>query len=513
MRGHITMRKIREILRLKFALEMGNQKIANSLAISSSTVHECLRRANLANLSWPLPDNIDDEILEKQLYSPPRQAIPKEERGELDWSKIHDELKRKHVTLMLLWNEYRESYPMGIGYSRFCDLYLLWKKPLDTWMRQDHKAGEKMFVDYAGGTIPISDGQGYIHQAQIFVAVLGASGYIYAEATMTQSLQDWIESHCRALKFFGGVPEISVPDNLKNCTVLAHRYEPDINPTYHDLAKHYGFVVMPARVRKPKDKSLAEKSVQIIQYQILAKLRDQTFFSLVEVNEPIAILLKKINSQAFQKLSGSRLSQFEKLDKPALKPLPSTPYKFAEWAKARLGPDYHIELDKHFYSVPYTFIKKILDVRFTDQTVEIFYRSKRIAVHMRSYIHRRHTTLKEHMPKAHQKYVEWTPERIINWARKIGMATAQLVEKVIETKEHPQLAFRACLGILHLGKSYTELRLEAACVRALKIGAYSYHNIASILKNNLDNVPVSSSETLTATKEEHENIRGGDYFE
>jgi transposase len=437
------MRKIREILRLKSVLNAGNQKIANSLAISSSTVHECLRRANLANLGWPLPDDLDDEMLEKKLYSPPRRKIPTEERGELDWPKIHEELKRKHMTLMLLWNEYRELHSAGLGYSQFCRIYLLWKKQLETWMHQDHKAGEKMFVDYAGGTIPISDGRGGIHQAQIFVAVLGASGYIYAEATMTQSLPDWIESHCRAFKFFGGVPEISIPDNLRNCTILANRYEPDINPTYHDLANHYGFVVMPARVRKPKDKSLAEKSVQIIQYQILAKLRDQIFFSLVEVNEPIAILLEKINLQAFQKLPGSRLSQFEKLDKPALKPLPSTPYKFAEWAKVRAGCDYHVEVDKHFYSVPYTFIKKTLDVRFTDQIVEVFYRSKRIASHMRKYIQRKHTTLPEHMPKAHQKYAEWTPERIINWARKIGVATAQLVEKVIETKEHPQLAFRA----------------------------------------------------------------------
>lgn len=512
MRGHITMRQIREILRLKFAFENSNQKIAQSLAISSSTVYECLRRASAAGLSWLLPDDLDDEVLEQKLYPPPRK-ISSEERGELNWIKIHEELKRKHVTLMLLWNEYRERQPNGLGYSQFCELYLQWKKQLETWMRQDHKAGEKMFIDYAGDTVPINDGQGGVHQAQVFVAVLGASGYIFAEATMTQTLPDWIGSHCRALEFFCGVPELSIPDNLRNCTTLSNRYEPDINPTYHDLARYYGFAIMPARVRMPKDKSLAEKSVQIVQYQILAKLRDQTFFSLGDLNEPIAILLKKVNSQPFQKLPGSRLSQFEKLDKPALKPLPSIPYKFAEWKKASLGPDYHIELDKHYYSVPYTFIKKILDVRFTDQTVEVFYRSKRIASHMREYTHRKHTTLKEHMPKAHQKYVEWTPERIISWAKKIGTATSQLVEKVIATKEHPQLAFRSCLGILRLGKSYSEPRLEAACNRALKIGAYSYKSIESILKNNLEQVPVSDSEALTATKETHENVRGGDYFE
>lgn len=511
MRGHITMRKIREILRLKFELNNSNRFISQSMAISHSTVRDCLRRANLANLGWPLPDDLDDDVLEQKLYPAPSK-ISLEARGELDWIKTHEELKRKHMTLMLLWNEYRELHPAGLSYSQFCHLYLTWKKQLDTWMRQDHKAGEKMFIDYAGDTVPISDGKGGVHQAQIFVAVLGASNYIYAEATMTQALPDWIESHCRALKFFGGVPELAVPDNLKNCTTLANRYEPDINPTYHDLANHYGFAVMPARVKTPKDKSLAEKSVQIIQCQILAKLRDQTFFSLEELNEAIAILLEKINSQPFQKLPGSRLSQFEKLDKPALKPLPNTPYKFAEWKKARPGPDYHIELDEHYYSVPYTFIKKSLDVRFTNQTVEVFYRSKRIAAHMRKYKYG-HSTLTEHMPKAHQKYAEWTPERIISWARKIGTATSQLVENVIATKEHPQLAFRACLGILRFAKSYSEPRLEAACGRALKIGAYSYKSIASILKNNLDHVPVSESETLTATKETHENVRGGDYFE
>ncbi len=512
MRGHVTMRKIREILRLKFEYKTGNKKIATSLAISSSTVHECLRRANLAGLRWPLPDDLDDEMLEQKLYLPPRKKTAVE-RGELKLAKIHEELKRKSMTLMLLWDEYKELHPAGISYSRFCHIYRKWKKQLDVWMRQDYKAGEKMFVDYAGDTVPISDGQGNVHQTQIFVAVLGASNYTFAEATMTQTLPDWINSHCRALKFFGGVPELSVPDNLKNCTILANRYEPDINPTYHDLAKHYGFAIMPARVRKPKDKSLAEKGVQHIQYQILARLRNQVFFSLSELNEAIAILLEKINSQPFQKLPGSRLSQFEKIDKPALKPLPNIPYKFAEWKKAIPGCDYHVEVDKRFYSVPYTLIKKELDVRFTDQTVEVFYRLKRVAAHIRNYGNRKHITLTEHMPTSHQKYVEWTPERIINWAGKIGISTAQLIEKVIATKEHPQIAFRSCLGILHLGKSYTNLRLDSACNRALKIGAYSYHSIVSILKNNLDNVPVSSSETLTATKETHENIRGGDYFE
>ena len=504
------MRKIRELLRLKWELKNSNQKIAISLAMSSSTVHECLRRASLAQLSWPLPDDLDDEILEQRLYPPPKK-ISMEARGEIDWSKINEELKRKHMTLMLLWDEYRAQNPEGLRYSQFCHLHRQWKNQLEAWMRQDHKAGEKIFVDYAGDTVPIHDGAGNTHCAQIFIAVLGASNYTYAEATMTQSLPDWIGSHSRALSFFGGVPELVIPDNLKAGVSHANRYEPDINPTYHDLADYYGFAIMPARVRAPKDKSKVEKAVQHVECQILARLRNQKFFTLDELNDAIAVLLEKINRQPFQKLPGSRFSQFEKLDKPVLKPLPGEPYVFAEWKKVRPGPDYHIELDKHYYSVPYTLIKKSLDARFTTETVEVFYRLKRVAAHVRSYKYG-HTTLVEHMPKAHQKYAEWTPERIINWARKFGIATAELIEKIIAERVHKQQAFRSCLGVLRLGKSYGDLRLEAACKRALAIGAYSYKSVDSILKNKLEQMPVTSSEALKATKESHEYVRGGDYF-
>ena len=510
MRGHITMRKIRELLRLKWELKNSNQNIATSLVISSSTVHDCLRRAISAKLSWPLPDDLTDEVLEQKLYPAPKKISP-EARGELDWHKVYEELKRKHMTLMLLWDEYRGQYPEGIGYSQFCYLYREWESKLEVWMHQDHKAGEKMFVDYAGDTVAINDGNGGSYPAQIFIAILGASNYTYAEATATQSLSDWIGSHCRALDFFGGVPELVVPDNLKAGVSQAHRYEPDINPTYSDLANYYGFAIMPARVRAPKDKSKVEKAVQHVECQILARLRNRIFFSLAELNDAIAILLEKINTQPFQKLPGSRFIQFEKLDKPALKPLPNNPYEFAEWKKAKLGPDYHIELERHYYSAPYAFTKKILDVRYTSQTVEIFYRSQRIAVHVRRYKYG-YSTQVEHMPKAHQKYAEWTPERIVNWAQKTGEMTAEFIKKIITSKVHPQLAFRSCLGILRLGKIYGDKRLELACRRALTIGSYSYKSIESILKNNLDQRPVTISQSLTTTKQTHENVRGGEYF-
>lgn len=509
MRGHVTMRKIREILRLKFMLNKSNRFIAKSMNTSRNTIKDCINKANLANIGWPIPDDLDDDILEQKLY-PMLQAIKNDNRKDLDWAKINEELKRKSVTLALLWNEYIELNPSGISYSNFCRSYSLWCNKLEAWMRQDYKAGEKMFVDYAGDTVPVII-DGVEHKAQIFVAVLGASNYTYAEATLTQSMQDWTESHSRAFAFFGGVPELVVPDNLKSGIEFAHRYEPDANSTYQDLADHYGVAIMPARVRSPKDKTLAEKGVQHTQCQILAKLRNKKYFSLLELNQDIWVELKKINSQPFQKLPGSRLSQYEKLEKPALRPLPIAPYKYAEWAKTTLGYDYHIEVNRHLYSVPYTFIKKKIVIRFTSNVVEAFYRSKRIASHMRQYTPGR-TSLIEHMPKSHQEHASWNYEKIIDCAQKIGSSTLKLLEKIMETNPHKQIGVKACLGIIRLCKSYTDVRVEAACARALKYETYSYKNIESILKNKLDHVPVEDTETLTTTKEDHENIRGGDYF-
>lgn len=509
------MRKIREILRLKVECHRSNQDIGKSLAISSSTVSGCLRRFTDSKLGWPLPEEVDDEALEHKLY-PPAQKITPIERGEIDWVVVHQELRRKNVTLMLLWNEYREQHPQGLRYSQFCNLYHIWGNRLNVWMRQIHKAGEKLFVDYAGMTMPImvDVDTGEIHKAQIFVAVWGASSYTFIEASMSQSLPDWIASHVRALEFFVGAPEILVPDNLLSGVTKAHRYEPDINQTYTDMASYYGIAVIPARVSTPKDKPKVEKGVQDIERQILAKLRNRTFFSLTELNQALEPLLDEFNRQPFQKLPGSRLSQFENLDKPALRPLPTTPYEFAEWKKAKAGADYHIELHGHFYSVPYTSVKKELDVRFTSKTVEIFFKSKRIASHMRGYHKNRYTTIVEHMPKAHQQYAEWTPERIINWAGKIGESTEQLMREIVTSRAHPQQGFRSCLGILRLGKSYGDQRLEAACERALSIGALNYKSIESILKNKLDQkaVPSNESEKTSITCQMHEYVRGGDYF-
>lgn len=508
------MRKIREILRLRFNCECSYQEIAKSIGISSSTANDCVSRAKAACLSWPLSPELTDEQLEMALY-PPSQKINNEQRGIIDWIDIHKELKRKHVTLKLLWSEYKECHPQGIGYSQFCDLYREWRTTLDVWMRQPHKAGERLFVDYAGQTMSVlvDKETGELSEAQIFVATLGASNYTYIEATWSQSLPDWIQSHVNAFEFFEGCPEIVVPDNLKSGVHKSHLYEPDINPTYQDMAVYYGVAIIPARANTPKDKAKVENGVQQVERQILAKLRNRTFLSLLELNQALRPLLDDLNQRPFQKLTGSRLSHFQEIEKPALKSLPSTRYEYAEWKKVKAGFNYHVEVERHFYSVPFTLIKKDLYVRYDTKIVEVFYQGKRIASHIRNYGAYGYTTDALHMPKSHQKHAEWTPERIASWAKKMGEATAQLVEAIMASRSHPQQGFRSCVGILRLAKSYGEDRLEAACRRALYIGAHSYKSVESILKKKRDTHPLPSPSSEEALPESHEYVRGQHYFE
>lgn len=511
-RNPISMKKIREVLRLKWACQCSNHLIACSIGISSSTVSECLRRAQAANLSWPLPVELDDAQLETLLY-PPAKKIPPEDQGEIDWVYIHQELKRKAVTLMLLWQEYRQKYPYGLGHSWFCERYREWTGQLDLWMRQSHKVGEKCFVDYTGMKMPVVVNQrtGETREAEIFVAALGASNFTFAEATWTQQLSDWISSHVRAFEFFGGVSEIIVPDNLKSGVNKAHRYEPELNLTYQNMAMHYAIAIIPTRISAPQDKAKVENAVLQVERQILAKLRDRVFFSLHELNQAIRELLSELNLRPFQKLPGSRQSQFNELEKSALKPLPATRYVYAEWKKVRAGADYHVQVDDHYYSVLYTYAKKELDARFTQNTIEIFYKNNRIASHLRSYKKHKHTTVREHMPKRHQAYAEWTPERIVTWASNIGEATAKLVDTIIASRVHPQQGFRSCLGILRLAKSYGNERLESSALRALTIGAHSYKSVESILKNGLDQTPIQKNST-SVIPTTHEYVRGQDYF-
>ena len=507
----LSMRKVKEVLRLKWECGLSNRQIAKSCSIGRATVAEYLCRASDAGLSWPLPDGLDEAELDRRLFRPP-PCVPAGSRLLPEWSEVHRELKRKGVTLFLLWQEYKETHPNGYQYSWFCRHYQAWAGGLDLTMRQNHRAGEKLFVDYAGQTVPVVDSiTGQVCQAQIFVAVLGASNYTYTEATWTQSLPDWISSHTRAFQFFGGVPELVVPDNLKTGITKACRYEPDLNPSYQEMASHYGCAVIPTRVRKPRDKAKVEVGVQVVERWILARLRNLTFFSLHELNTAIRKLITGLNRRPFKKLPGCRQSVFETLDKPALKPLPVQPYVYAEWKKAKVNIDYHIEVDRHYYSVPYQLVKHQLDVRITRHTVEAFHKGQRVASHRRSYHQGRHSTVKEHMPKAHQKYAEWTPGRLVRWAAKTGSSTAKVVEIILSSRPHPQQGFRSCLGIMRLGKEFGQDRLEAACARALAIGGLSFKSIQAILKSGLDRRPLPKPSKETAVIR-HYNIRGPQYY-
>ena len=507
----LAMRQVHEVLRLKWEQGLSDRKIAHSLGISRPTVADYVRRAQAAGVSWPLPAPYDEEALERLLFpavsarTPAPHLVP-------DWATVHRELKRKSVTLFLLWQEYKAATPNGLQYSWFCHTYRAWAQKLDLVMRQPHHAGEKLFVDYAGQGIPVVNGQsGEVHEVAIFVAVLGASNYTYAEATWTQGLPDWIGSHVRTFAALGGVPEIVVPDNLKAAVTRAHRYEPEINRTYAALAQHYGFAIIPARAAKPRDKAKVEVGVQVVERWLLARLRHHTFFSLAEVNTALTPLRLALNARPFKKLPGSRQQLFETLDRPALRPLPGSLYEYAEWKHARVNIDYHVEVEGHYYSVPYMLVRQQLDVRLSAQVVELFHKGKRVASHRRSALKGRHTTVAAHMPTAHQRYAEWTPQRLIHWAAHSGPATAQVVETILASRPHPQQGFRSCLGIMRLGKSYGDERLEAACQRALALGACSYKSLESILKHGLDRRPLPPKPDATAGSA-HMNIRGPQYY-
>lgn len=507
----LSMRKCREILRLSLVALMSIRAIARSLMISPSTVGDYVRRANAAGLTWAQIERLSDSALEQALFGPPT-PVPTSQRPLPDWAEVHRELRRKGVTLQLLWEEYKTHYPDGLQYSWFCQRYRDWAAKLDVVMRQEHRGGEKLFVDYAGQTVPIIDrASGEVREAQIFVATLGASSYTYAEATWSQNLADWTGSHIRAFEHLGGVTELVIPDNLKSAVDRACRYEPDINSTYHDLACHYGTAVLPARVRKPRDKAKVEVAVQVVERWILAALRKQTFFSLAALNREIARLLERLNHRPFRKLPGSRHSLFEALDAPALKPLPANRYVLCEWKKVRVHIDYHIEFDGHYYSVPHTLVRKELMCRYTQHTVELLHKGERVASHRRSRAKGRHTTVPEHMPEKHRRMGEFTPERFVRWAEQTGPGTAKLIETIIAERAHPQQAYRSCLGILRLGKSYGPQRLESACQRALLLGTHRYRSIESILKKRLDEQPPSASLDDAVTVA-HDNIRGPGYY-
>lgn len=507
--GKLSMRKISEIFRQRFELKRSYRDVARSLNISTSTVADYLARARVSGLTWPFPQGMTEEKLYDQLFLPVSAA--KTERARPDWEQIHRELRKKGMTLRLLWREYRDQYPEGLGYSQFCNYYQRYAKTMTPVMRQVHKAGEKTFVDYAGMKMPwFNPLTGEIHEAEIFVGCLGASQFIFTEASATQQLPDWVESHIHMFEYFGGVSEIIVPDNLKSGVTTAHLYDPDINANYQHLCEHYGIAIVPARAAEPKDKAKVESAVSIVERQILAPLRHMTFTSIGEINAAISKRLTVLNNQSFQKMKTSRRELFEEIDKPALRPLPPSRYQYAEWKKAKIHVDYHFVFDDHFYSVPYQHARHVVEIRATAKTVECFHQGERIAAHTRSHKRYGFTTLSEHMPKAHQEQAKYSLSHINSWANKIGQQTTEFINHMMASRAFPQQAYRACYGLLRLSNRYGETRLEKACAKALLARATRYQQVELILKNRLEEVPVHQSTTTQLPA--HKNIRGADYY-
>jgi transposase len=507
------MRQAREIIRLKSS-SVSAHEISRRLGMARSTVREALKRAESAELSWPLPEDMTDTALEAALYANRRSKRGHRRIDEPDWSAVHREMKRKHVTLLILWDEYIVSNPEGYSYSRFCELYRSFEQTLTVTMRQTHAAGERLFVDYAGDGVPVVIERltGEIRMAQIFVAVLGASSFTFAKATWTQALPDWIDAHERAFEAIGGVPQLIVPDNAKTAVVKACFYDPQVNRTYAEMAAHYGTAILPARPRKPRDKAKVEQAVLIVERWLLGRLRRRIFYSLADVDAAIGELLVQLNEKRFlRRLGVTRRQLLEEVDRPALKALPSEPYEYCEWRLRRVGIDYHVEVDAHYYSVPYRFARAEVDARLTARGVELFHKGERIAVHLRTSGNRKHTTIPEHMPSSHRRYAGWTIERIREDARKVGPATAALCEQILAARPHPEQGFRACLGIVRLVGSYGAVRVEAAAERAIDVGARTYGSVKSILDNKLDRRPAPKRAAETAPIL-HPNIRGSRYY-
>jgi transposase len=508
------MRKIRDVLRLKHEAALSHERIAAATGLSKGAVTQYLQRAVQAGIGWPLPKGLDDDQLEARLFR--RAAAPPGRHAEPDYARMHQALKRRGVTLQLLWEEYHATEgERAYRYSQFCERYRRFAATLKRSMRQIHRAGDKLFIDYSGVRAEVIDGMtGEIRRAELFVAVLGASQYAYVEATWTQQLPDWIASHVRCFEYLGAVPALLVPDNLKSAIKQACRYEPEATSTYADLATHYATAILPARPRHPKDKPLVEGAVLLTQRWILARLRHQQFFSLADLNAAIRPLLDDLNRRPFKKLDGCRRGAFEALDRPAMKALPAQPYEYAEWKPATVNIDYHVEVDRSFYSVPHTLVRQRIEVRVTAVAVECFHKGQRVAVHARVHKRGSFTTVPAHLPDAHRRHLEWTPGRLLSWGQSIGPGTRDVIAWQLDHKPHPEQGYRACLGLLNLSKRYGKDRLEAACRRALALAAPHRKTIQSILNAKLDQMPdlFATADPSPPTPTQHANLRGPGYF-
>ncbi len=504
------MRQVRPILRLRLESRLSLRECSRVLGIPKSTIGDVLRMAQAAGIDWPTAQSLSDTQLEARLYADanarPSQYV------EPDFAHIHRELKRSGVTLQLLWEEYWQGNPQAYRYTAFCTRYRAWAASLKRSMRQIHVAGDKLFVDYAGDTIPMTDAAtGEITQAQIFVAVLGASNYTFARPTASQTAADWVGSIIAALEFIGGVPRLIVPDQPRALIARPDRYEPIANRLVRELESHYAVAVLPARPAAPRDKAKVEVAVQIVERWILARLRNRRFFGLAELDAAIGELLAELNRRPFKKLPGCRQEAFAALDAPALRPLPAQRMVIANFKRARVNIDYHVEYEGHYYSVPHRLVRQEVELRATERAIEVLHGNQRVAVHGRSRQRGAFTTLAEHMPASHRAHREWTPAKLIEWGRSIGVATAAIVQWQMEHRPHPEQGYRACLGMRRLAKEYTPARLEAACARALAIRSPGLRSLTSILKTGLDRLPLPGTPAQSSLPL-HENVRGATYY-
>lgn len=516
------MRKIKEILRLRLLGGItGTRRIGLAVGCGKSAVSECLQRATVAGLTdWTSVEALDEEALEQRLYPTKAASRSPAQRPMPDWPRIREELARRdhQVTLALLWSEYKAEHPGGYQYSQFAELYRRFEKRLSVVLRQTHRPGERSFVDYCDGIALTDPVSGETVPTELFVGVLGASSYTFAMATLSQELPAWLDSHVRMYEYFGGVPALTIPDNLRAAVKRADRYESALNPSYQELAQHYGTCVIPARVRKPRDKAKVEAAVLVAQRWILAVLRHRTFYSLNELNAAIAELLVKLNDRVMRHVNESRRSLHERLDRPALKPLPAMPYEYAEWKQVKVNIDYHVEFDEHYYSAPYTLIGEHLWCRACSRTIELFHKGKRVASHPRSYVKYHHSTVAEHRPASHRAHLEWTPSRLIDWGTTIGAHTGALIEHVIRSKPHPEQGYRSALGILRLSKRHGAARLELASAKAFAIRSPSYKTIKTMLEQRMEAAPLRGEAKRSdraddpATSIGATNVRGSGYY-
>jgi transposase len=509
----VSMRRVREILRYRFEQRLGYKAISLRVGAVPSTVRETLKRVAAAGLTWPLGSDVSDAALEVALYREAGNKTGHRRCPEPDWALLHREMQRKYVTLQILWDEYIAAHPDGYRYSRFCDLYRGWALKLPVTMRQNHAPGDKLFVDYAGDKLPVVIDRltGELRDAHIFVAVLGASSLTYAEATWTETLPDWISVNVNAIEAFGGAPALFVPDNAKVAVIKACLYDPYVNRSYAEMAAYYDSAVLPARPRKPRDKAKVERAVLIVERWLFGRLRHRAFYSLAELNAAIRELLADLNDhRVLRRVNMTRRQLFDELDRPKLKPLPEERYVYAEWRQRRAGLDYHVEIERHYYSIPYRFARETVEARITARTIELFHKGERIAAHIRGSGNGHHTTTPEHMASSHRNFADWTIERITRESSAIGVCTALLCEKMLVDRPHPEHGFRACAGILRLAKSFGRERVEAACSRALDIGARTYGSVKSILDQGLDKVAPPGA--ATGQPIDHPNIRGSRYY-